>query len=116
MAQANFNSTNGAMQAGRSPLRLLNLAGDFKRSLGMLKNPRVPLYLKLLLPLGAALYWIWPIDLMPGLPIDDIAVLLIALRTFVALGEAALNRFGGAVDAGSDGDKNTVDGSWRVVE
>lgn len=70
--------------------RLMAFGNEFKRAAGMVTNPRIPLYLKLLLPLGAALYWFWPMDLLPGLPIDDVAVLLIAIRLFLSLGEKFL--------------------------
>jgi len=117
---------------GRTGSRLAGLTGEFKRALGMVTNPRVPLYLKLLLPAGALAYWFWPMDLLPGLPIDDVAVLLIALRVFLSLADKAL---GGAQDETAEGavvdgaivdpvaadpaDFNStvlVDGTWQKVE
>jgi uncharacterized membrane protein YkvA (DUF1232 family) len=110
---------------GRTGSRLAGLTGEFKRALGMVTNPRVPLYLKLLLPVGALAYWFWPVDLLPGLPIDDVAVLLIALRVFLSLADKALGGNGAqqetvdgapvdstvAFDGGT-----TVDGTWQKVE
>lgn len=104
---------------GRTGSRLAGLTGEFKRALGMITNPRVPLYLKLLLPAGALAYWFWPVDLLPGLPIDDVAVLLIALRVFLSLADKALGRSGAEpTDGGaSDADSaTTVDGTWQTVE
>jgi uncharacterized membrane protein YkvA (DUF1232 family) len=51
----------------------------------LLWDPRVPGLLKLLLPVLALIYLLSPLDLLPGLPFDDIAVLLAAARLFVAL-------------------------------
>lgn len=98
------SAVNNKLNKGGS--RLLAFGNDFKRAAGMVINPRIPLYLKLLLPLGAALYWFWPMDLLPGLPIDDVAVLLIALRLFLSLGEKYL--------PGND-DVTVVDGTAQPV-
>ncbi|MGL4648479.1 MAG: hypothetical protein ACRC1H_03650, partial [Caldilineaceae bacterium] len=45
------------------------IAQDAKRSWALLFNRRVPLILKLVLPLGALVYWFIPVDLIPMLPI-----------------------------------------------
>jgi len=37
------------------------------------------------LPLLAFVYWVWPLDLIPGVPLDDIAVVLLLARILVAL-------------------------------
>jgi uncharacterized membrane protein YkvA (DUF1232 family) len=55
----------------------------------LLRDPAVPGLLKLLLPGLALLYMIWPVDLMPMLPFDDIAVALLATRLFVTLAPRA---------------------------
>ncbi len=109
---------------GKGGSRLLAFGNDFKRAAGMITNPRVPLYLKLLLPLGAALYWFWPMDLIPGLPIDDIAVLLIAVRLFISMGEKFLLGGDDADEAGAPAASDTpivdvepvADGTWQTVE
>ena len=44
----------------------------------LLQDKRVPLYIKLL-PLAVAVYIISPVDLLPGIVLDDIAVALLAL-------------------------------------
>ena len=88
-------------------------------------DPTVPGLLKLALPFMALLYWISPIDLMPGLPFDDIAVLLVAARLFVALApQASVNRaFTGRnrqVQAGHSrraaDDSDVIDTTWRIVD
>ena len=44
----------------------------------LLTDRRVPLYVKLLV-LGVIVYLVSPIDLMPGIPMDDLAVAFLAL-------------------------------------
>jgi uncharacterized membrane protein YkvA (DUF1232 family) len=51
----------------------------------LLWDPSVPGLLKFALPFLALLYWISPLDLIPMVPFDDIAVVLLAARLFVAL-------------------------------
>ncbi len=50
----------------------------------LLLDPRVPLLIKLL-PLLVAVYLASPIDLLPGIPLDDIALALLALVLMVKL-------------------------------
>lgn len=120
MARSSFSA-----KLGRTGGRLAALGGEFKRALGLVTNPRVPLYLKLLLPVGALAYWFWPLDMLPGLPIDDVAVLLIALRVFLSLADKALGgtgdindpASGSASDSGNTNSGSTVvDGTWQKVD
>ncbi len=92
------------------------IADDARRAFGLLFNGRVPAALKLLLPLGALIYWLIPVDLMPILPIDDIAVVLLAMRLFVTLGERATGLSAGDEAAEFGGAGQTVDTTWRVVD
>ena len=50
----------------------------------LMQDHRVPLYIKVL-PLLVAVYLVWPIDLLPGIPLDDIAFALLALVLIVRL-------------------------------
>ena len=50
----------------------------------LLQDRRVPLYIKLL-PLLAAVYLVSPIDLLPGIVLDDIALALMVLVLIVRL-------------------------------
>ncbi len=81
-------------------------------------NPRVPSTLKLLLPIMAMAYWIFPLDLMPGIPLDDAAVMILALKLFVMLApqdvvdEVRANQSASVVDD----DENTIDTTWSVIE
>jgi uncharacterized membrane protein YkvA (DUF1232 family) len=89
-------------------------------------DSRVPFSLKLMLPIAAALYWLWPLDLMPGLPFDDIAVLFVALSFFVQLANQAIGKQtaqqaagGQGANTGSTGptsNDGVVDTTWRVIE
>ena len=104
-----------------------NLLRDLAATWRLLVDPKVPGMLKLMLPLLALLYWIWPLDLIPGLPLDDLAVLLLAARLFVALApQESVNRaFNGGAGHTSSGsaertrpedDANVIDTTWRVVD
>ncbi len=74
---------------GRMPRRggwsLAALLRDGIVAWRLLRDPTVPGLLKLLLPGLALLYMLWPVDLMPLLPFDDIAIVLLATRLFVNL-------------------------------
>ncbi len=113
--------------AGRSfqGWRPSDFINDFGRAGRLLVDGRVPLGLKLLLPLGALVYWLVPIDLMPFLPFDDIAILLLAVRLFTLLGDNALNRTltrGGSSTEDSpfaprdSHAAQVVDTTWHVVD
>lgn len=111
MSSKNANSTAGGAAANNLMDRLTN-AGR------LVFDSRVPFTLKLMLPIAAALYWLWPIDLMPGLPFDDIAVLLLALTFFEMFATQAISKQqpGSSHQSEPDADANTVDTTWRVVE
>ena len=88
-------------------------------------DSRVPFSLKLMLPIAAALYWLWPLDLMPGLPFDDVAVLFVAMTLFVQLANQAIGKQTGqqpnSQSAGSQaqpssGSNDVVDTTWRVID
>lgn len=94
----------------------------------LLWDPSVPGLLKLILPFLALIYWISPLDLLPGLPFDDIAILLVAARLFVTLApQASVNRaFTGrnrqqaprqdGQRRRGDDDADVIDTTWRVVD
>lgn len=54
----------------------------FRKLPGLLFSSRVPLKDKLLLLIPAVLYWVLP-DVMPFIPIDDMAVTLFLMNWFV---------------------------------
>jgi uncharacterized membrane protein YkvA (DUF1232 family) len=84
-------------------------------------DPKVPAALKLLLPVAALLYWVFPLDLIPGIPLDDIAILILALRLFVQMASpqptAQPNQPGSRQSTYTAADDaNTIDTTWRVVD
>ena len=112
-----------------------NLLNQWMQAGRLVMDSRVPFNLKLMLPIAAVVYWLWPLDLMPGLPFDDIAVLFFALTFFVKLANDAIEKStassgGYAYGAGqpntgnssasnpitNTGDNNVVDTTWRVIE
>jgi uncharacterized membrane protein YkvA (DUF1232 family) len=88
----------------------------------LLFDRRVPLTLKLLLPVAALVYWISPVDLMPFLPFDDIAVVAAAIFFFTQFGNQAVKDYDRRQGpAGQSGDAQqpegeVVDTTWRVIE
>ena len=108
---------------GAQPGMLTNLLNEMFAAWRLVFDGRVPMTLKLMLPIAAVAYWFWPIDLMPGLPFDDVAVLLVALHFFVKLAEEGLAKSGAMPADGSNsaagsnsGDGQVVDTTWQRVE
>ena len=108
----NFGTT-GSWSLGR-------IAQDFASAWRLFWDPRVPTALKVLLPVAALVYWVSPIDLIPGLPFDDIAVMILALRLFVQMAPATSRQ--GRTPASNDteninsDDADVIDTTWRVIE
>lgn len=99
---------------------LSSIMRDFGQAWRLVRDPQVPTVMKLLLPVAAVLYFLWPLDLMPGLPFDDIAILIVALRVFVQLTEQMQNRAGGTnyenQQRHNSTAEQTIETSWRVVD
>lgn len=123
-----MNSTNPrrAVPGGWS---WTNLLRDAVATWRLLWDPSVPGLLKLALPFMALIYLISPLDLIPLMPLDDIAIVMLAARLFVALsprdsvnrafnGGAAPDstRYGGRDAANRHDDGEVIDTTWRVVE
>jgi uncharacterized membrane protein YkvA (DUF1232 family) len=121
----NANGTRGAAKGAASG----NMIDKMMQAGRLVFDARVPFSLKLMLPIAAVLYWLWPLDLMPGLPFDDVAVLFIALTFFVQLANQALEKQQSATGTytnptpGQSSSRNTgsgegsvVDTTWRVIE
>ncbi len=101
----------------QSSNRSAGLMDNIVRAGQLLFDARVPLSLKLMLPVAALLYWIWPIDLIPGLPIDDIAILIGATALFIKLATDTIDRQQRQQSSGqSPVDDSVVDTTWKVVE
>ena len=111
-----YNATSG----GR-----MNIINDLATAWRLLWDPRVPTMLKLLLPVAAMVYWISPIDLMPGLPFDDIALMILALKLFISMAPQAASapQSEGAAAANQNGyrsqgfnDDDVIDTTWQVID
>lgn len=125
-----MNQTNDRGGLLAELLKQLNLVWK------LLLDARVPASTKLLLPLMALAYVIFPIDLIPDvLPVlgqlDDLAIVLLAVRLFVMLappdvvafhrgetpaGRAAPGDSASAAGGGAGGTGRVVDGTYRVVD
>lgn len=101
----------------RSSVNSAGFLQQATRAIQLLFDSRVPMTLKLLLPAAAALYWLWPIDLMPGLPIDDVAVLIGAMALFIKLASEGLDRQSQTQSpVQPTKDDTVVDTTWRVID
>lgn len=125
------------MSKPTSPSDLQEAAGLFgglikQARLGwrLLKDNRVPGWVKLI-PAAALIYFLSPIDLIPDLAlpglgeVDDIVVLLLALKMFLDLSPPTIVRehledlFGGRKGARSAGDPSAepyIDATYRVLQ
>ena len=96
----------------------------------LLRDGRVPGWVKMV-PFAALIYFLSPLDLIPdmALPglgeIDDLVILLLALKMFVDLSPASIVRehlddlFGMQRDAPQPAESSTpatIDGSYRVLD
>lgn len=114
----NFNSHS------TTGFSLGSLLRDMTVAWRLIWDPRVPTLLKLLLPALALVYWVSPIDLLPGMPFDDLALLFLAAKLLVQLAPAdAVQRamYGRSTpNARQSSDQRdgpeTIDTTWRVVE
>ena len=137
-SNANKANTNSDVQRDLGGWGLSDILRDLGISWQLLRDPQVSFLLKMCLPLFALFYWLSPIDLMVGMPFDDIAVVVVATRLFVQMApraavERALMRTGRypqrTTSTPSDqpdrdiwdiwedeDDANTISGQWRVVD
>ncbi len=119
---------------------MAHILRDMALTWQLMADPQVSGLLKLCLPVFSLLYLISPIDLLVGMPFDDIAVLILASRVFVQLAppdaveraRRKLGRFGGYTPPSTppsdepdkdvwdvwndDNDGKTISGDWRVVD
>ncbi len=86
----------------------------------VLRDPSVPGLWKWLLPIGAFLYWIWPLDLIPFLPFDDILVVIVAMSMFLKMvarePQNNVHTTTAQPGATTPKDDNAIDTTWRVVD
>ena len=87
----------------------------------LMQMPTVSPWVKFLLPFLSLLYYFSPIDLMPGLPIDDLFLVLIIcpqLMIHFSPPEAvAAARQGGTYQTtAAEPDNEAIEAPWQVVE
>lgn len=111
-----------------SGVRRIGIIAEISRSLQLawrlLNDPRVPSLTKLTIPALALIYLFFPIDLAPDLipllgQLDDLAVLAIALRAFIALCPPDIVRqheTGMDAAAYRDTPGDVIDATYRVIE
>ena len=101
------------LSPGEGPRWWLALVKNLRLAWRLLRDPLVPIWTKMI-PLGAIGYLFLPTDLVPDIffvlgQLDDLGVLLLALRTFINLCPAqVVQRHLAAM--------SSIDGSYRVVE
>jgi len=104
-------NSNNAKFGGFSPAAIIR---DLSTAWQLLWDPRVPSILKLTLPVFALIYWISPVDLLPGIPLDDMAVVVLAAKLFIQLASQSSNTTSQPNNQTSDDD--SVSTSWQVVD
>lgn len=101
------------------PRNVNSIMRDLQRIWQLLRDPTVPGW-KWLLPIGALLYWLSPIDLMPFLPFDDIAVVILAISMLLQMAARTPQNHpdGNSRQPGAthDGNDKAIDTTWRVVD
>lgn len=117
---SNQSPYDGGQRAGMLKELLNNASLVWK----LLLDPRVSILAKLV-PVAAALYLISPIDLIPDWlvgfgQLDDLAVVLLGIRAFIALCPPELvqwyrNQLGQNPQSQAR-DSNTVDSTYRVID
>lgn len=102
--------------------RYTQLFRNARLAWSLLRDPRVPLWQKLV-PFAGLAYILSPIDLMPEAVMgplgigDDLAVLLIALKVFIDMVPAeALAEAAGEPAPPGAGEGETIESDYRVVD
>lgn len=108
------------MATGSTPPRNAGtIMRDLQRIWQLLRDPSVPGW-KWLLPIGALVYWLSPVDLIPLLPFDDIAVVILAISMLLQMAsrneQAAGTNAQGQPGAAANNKEQIVDTTWRVVD
>ncbi len=85
------------------------------RILYLLLDTRVSSRKKLLFIVVVALYWVFPADLMPFLPIDDLLVTLLGGWLFTRSADNDISNLGSTVRKKS-GKKDSIDVEGRYVD
>jgi uncharacterized membrane protein YkvA (DUF1232 family) len=102
---------------GKRGWRPGDILSDAAKAAQLMFRADVPLWMKTIIPLATLAYWVWPIDLIPGIVFDDIGVLILALTMFVRMAEGAVKSSGASGSASSSAPRDdVVDTTWRVLD
>ncbi|OGO05094.1 MAG: hypothetical protein A2Y73_06885 [Chloroflexi bacterium RBG_13_56_8] len=111
---------SGAME--QRPTSLLGLLYDLRLAWRLMRDADVSLWLKGV-PFLSLVYLIWPLDFLAdsvlGLgQLDDFAVIMLAIRIFVALCPPAIvNRHRRELSSGKrESGSEVIEGSYRVID
>lgn len=72
------------MTSRRDPGFWRDLWQQTRLTLLLMRDSDVPFYLKLL-PFAALIYVVWPLDLLPGIVLDDITAVLVGVKIFIEM-------------------------------
>lgn len=102
-----------------SPRNAGTIMRDLQRIWQLLRDPSVPGW-KWLLPIGAIVYWLSPVDLIPLLPFDDIAVVILAISMLLQMAsrneQATSANPQGKPGSTATNKEQIVDTTWRVID
>lgn len=93
---------------------------DLRLAWALLRDRRVPLWTKLVIPAAWAAYFLLPLDVIPDLlpvlgELDDLMLLLLLVRLFIALSPSDVVADLRARQMGSHRGR-VVEGTYRVIE
>jgi len=119
------NRPNSRLSSQQKTGLLAELIRNAKLVWRLLKDPRVSPAIKLTVPALAAIYLVWPIDLLPDVllglgQLDDLAILLLGVRLFIELCppgivQLHLDALDGKPPPGKE-QGEIVDWEYRVIE
>lgn len=102
-----------------------SVLNQLRLMLKLMADPRVPTLTKLL-PLGAVVYLLSPIDLVPDMIIglgqlDDLGILVLGIKSFISMAPAHVvaelqAEISGGKASNAHASEETVDASYRVVD
>ncbi len=121
------SQNSSAVPSGRGFNLWAELLGNLHLVYQLMRDPRISKTLKIMIPAVVAAYILSPVDLIPDfIPVigelDDLAIIILAVRLFIALAPAdVVNEYrSGATGSTAQStttsqDEETVDATYRVV-
>jgi uncharacterized membrane protein YkvA (DUF1232 family) len=118
---------NGSSRGDKAGL-LADLLRNFRLAWRLIRDPRIGTWTKLIIPGIALVYLISPVDILPDVipvvgQLDDLAILVLAVKLFIELCPQDIVRFHREGLAGvksqpqaGTGSGKTIDAEYRVIE